>query len=699
MKYFSLLLLIICPFIWTNETYAQISKEDQKKIKKSLKNANSFYEDEDYYNACISYKSAKDLGASFDLDTQKKYARSLYYSHNIDDSWMMFMELENNLTGEDVFIYANCQHLEGAYEEAITWYNKAKKEGSNPLMINNLIEHCKWASNNDRNDLSLRVNPCAELLGATQSFGIQYYNDKVVYSSAVESKQKDKNGGDFLNLFCSQLKDGNVVDNTYKLFSENLKSPYHVGAIAFTSDKKYMYYTKSVIVGDVDVMKIFVVEFDGNDWVNERELTINSDEYDCAHPALSLDDKYLYFVSNMEGGFGGKDIYYCERKGPNSFGKVKNLGKTVNTYEDEVYPVINRDGKLYFSSKGHYGFGGLDIFSAEFIDGKWQNVQNMMKPFNSNKDDFCYVMDPNIDGIGFVSSNRQGDGSADKICTVRPYVESASPVEMAPSIGDMLVFDDGGMVPVSTTDIEPEIEPEPVPAPVVEPEPVVVPEPVVETPAPFLFKTTVISTFNGTKIEGASFVMTDAASGKSIVNERTNSAGKIEVSIPGNEVSKDKDYSIIVTKEGYNEKSLVASLEELETISKDGIQLTPIFNDTVLDDISGMSIPYVNDLDDQAKETLDKLAAYLLQNPNIVVKLNGHTEAKGNRYGNLNVSQKMSEKAESYLVSKGVNSDQIIPRGYGERYLKNRCHRGIYCDRSQHMSNRRIEVVVWNVRK
>ena len=81
------------------------------------------------------------------------------------------------------------------------------------------------------------------------------------------------------------------------------------------------------------------------------------------------------------------------------------------------------------------------------------------------------------------------------------------------------------------------------------------------------------------------------------------------------------------------------------------------------------------------------------------MKLNGHTEAKGNRRGNLDISLSMAEKAKAYVVSKGVNEDQLIPRGYGERYLKNRCHRGVYCDKSQHMENRRVEVVVWKVRK
>ena len=114
-----------------------------------------------------------------------------------------------------------------------------------------------------------------------------------------------------------------------------------------------------------------------------------------------------------------------------------------------------------------------------------------------------------------------------------------------------------------------------------------------------------------------------------------------------------------------------------------------------MNSISKMLISYDNDLDDKAKQTLDQLATILIQSPGVVVKINAHTEAKGNRYGNLDVSQKIADKAKDYLVSKGVNADQLIPRGYGERYLKNRCHRGIYCEASMHKVNRRIEFQVW----
>ena len=109
-----------------------------------------------------------------------------------------------------------------------------------------------------------------------------------------------------------------------------------------------------------------------------------------------------------------------------------------------------------------------------------------------------------------------------------------------------------------------------------------------------------------------------------------------------------------------------------------------------------MVIPYRgNQMTEEGKRVLDKLAGFLLQNPDVVVKLNSHTEAKGNKYQNLDISQEAAEAAEKYLMMKGVNDENMIPRGYGERYLLNKCKRGVYCEQSEHMNNRRIEVVVW----
>ncbi len=667
--------------------------------KKELKKARSYFDIGEYYLSVDYFNQAKELGAVLGLEDQKNIARSYYYLNDIYHAFEAFSSLENNLSGEDLFFYASTLHQFELYEDAIRWYEKSKLQGANSLHVNDLIGSCKWALNN-QTFVDYRVNPCFPLATQGQSFGVQYYKDKVVYSSASEdSKNLDKNGHPFLNLYCSTLNDGDVLENTGQVFSENLVSPYHVGAIAFSPDQKYMYYTKSVIVGNSDRLKIFVVEFDGSDWVNDRPITINSDKYDCAHPAISPDGKYIYFVSNRADGFGGKDIYYAERKGPNSFGEVKNAGSNINTYGDEVYPVISWDNKLYFSSNGHYGFGGLDIFVADYVDNKWQNVRNMMKPFNSNRDDFCYVIDPNNPDKGFLSSNKYQEGFADVIFSVSKISdeEKNKPAdEMPPMILDGLFFPEEEVLPPLTPMPEPIAAPEPEPV-VVEPEPEPEPAPVVEEKKPKLVKTTVISTYDGSKIAQATVRIVDATTNEMIVSARTDEGGQVMMNIPGAYVGDDFEYQVSVTKEGFKEKSTLASLADLEQMFKEGIQMTPIFKDAALDDISGMSIKYGSDsnFDAEAMASLDKLAAYLQQNPNIVIKLNGHTEAKGNRYGNLSVSQKMADQAKKLLVARGVNPDQVIPRGYGERYLVNRCRRGIYCDKAQHAENRRIEVVVW----
>ncbi len=124
--------------------------------------------------------------------------------------------------------------------------------------------------------------------------------------------------------------------------------------------------------------------------------------------------------------------------------------------------------------------------------------------------------------------------------------------------------------------------------------------------------------------------------------------------------------------------------------------MTPIFEETDLNEISGLSIPYEGqEITSQGLSLLDQVASYLLSNPNVVIKLNGHTDARGNRLTNLRTSQTVAEKAEAYLLSKGVPDDNLIPRGYGERYLENNCRRGKLCSEADHLINRRIEVVVW----
>ena len=670
MKLKSYLFLIILFLSWGNMLHAQ---------KSEINKGNKYFKQEEYFRALENYNIAKEKGAKFSVDILKKIAYCYYYQNDIDKAFEAFMALELQLKPEDYFIYASTIHKFGFYQGAIEWYNKAKKEGgANPIQVNELIKSCKWAEANSQLS-DFRVTP-STLLTFGQSFGIQYYKDGVVYSSAseVNTKKLDKTGKEFLNLYYSEVKDGGIVEGTSRPFSKNLMFDYHVGAISFTSDYKTMYYTKSVRVkGGRSIIKIFSVNYQGNDWVNETELSINSDDYDVAHPAVSPDDKYLYFVSNMRGSMGGTDIYKVERKSNGGFGTPVNLGREINTYGDERFPFISKNNKLYFASDGHIGFGGLDIFVATMNEsGNWGDVVNLMKPINSNYDDFGYVIDPKNSTRGFLSSNNFGDHTKDVIFIVEPRTKKESSDEDSAPIA--------GLENIVTKD-----------------EPAVVAAGVDLSQFPVALTPLFTSTFNGTVIEGVHVVINDANTGDVVGEGDTDASGKLNIVIPDNYKNDQQEFEIKMSKEGeYISKRMIVNIMELDDINNNGLMMTPVFNDSVLDEISGMVIPYVgNKITDKGLQILDKLAALLISNPNIVIKLNGHTDSRGNRYNNLSLSQNISEKAEQILVSKGAQDENIIPRGYGERYLINKCKRGVYCSDQEHLKNRRIEVVVWKIKE
>ncbi len=669
--------LILVSLCFSTEAFGQ---------RKEIRKAKAAFDEEDWYHCTVYYDQAKDKGAVLSLDDKKCIARSLFELNQKMKAFELYADMESSLSDEDIYYYARTLHCIGLYEQAIEWYDKAKKSGSvsgKVMQVNDLIESCRWALANSTNNDKVRVNPARAFIGVTQSFGVQRYKDKVVYSYAsVNSGKLDRNGNPFLNLYTLDFADGEVQEGTPKPFSQNLQSEYHVGAISFTSDKKHIFLTKTVYVNKEPRVKIYVADYDGSDWVNERVIEFDSDDYDFAHPSVSPDDKYLYFVSNMPDhtkiygkdvkNYGGKDIYRAVFAGDvNHFSKVENLGTEVNTYGDEVYPILNPDGKLYFSSDAMKGYGGLDVYCSEYIDGKWQNTHNMLLPFNGPGDDFYYIAygSDKVDGLMSKFSN---DDGTDMFYKVESFDQTQTAVmDMPPVFG--------------LSNVE-EHKTEMAQA-----------EPAKVESLDWTVK--VYSTYNNEIISGAKVLLAKEDTEDEISSKLTSSDGSATLPIPTSELEGDKEVMLIVSKDGYNEKTLQVTSDELVEIGKEGVKLTPIFNDAVLDDISGMVIAYGDDLDAAAIKTLDKLADYLIKSPGVVVKLNAHTEAKGNRYGNLQISQKMADKAKDYLVSKGVKDEQLIPRGYGERYLLNRCHRGIYCDAAQHKVNRRIEVVVWNVKK
>ncbi|MBN4062077.1 OmpA family protein [Bacteroidales bacterium AH-315-I05] len=229
------------------------------------------------------------------------------------------------------------------------------------------------------------------------------------------------------------------TDSTFtkpKLFSPAINDEYHNGPIAFDNQQNEAIFTRvsNLRKGKnyTNKPQLYISQKKGKKWQKAESFEHNDENHSFAHPSVSADGQWLYFVSDMPGGQGGKDLYVSKREG-NSWSKPQNLGPTINTARDEIFPYIHKNGTLYFSSNGHTGYGGLDIFSAKKINAKWNDPENLREPLNSSTDDFGIVF---IDSItGYISSNREGGKGADDIYTFKML-----PKEKSTSIKGLFMY-------------------------------------------------------------------------------------------------------------------------------------------------------------------------------------------------------------------------------------------------------------------
>ncbi|NUO01715.1 MAG: OmpA family protein [Saprospiraceae bacterium] len=253
-------------------------------------------------------------------------------------------------------------------------------------------------------------------------FSPALYLNGMVYVSRYNSGPVDeKTQETFYELFYSEL-DPNGMPMKPQNFSMEINSQLHEGPVSFNRKGDRMYFTRSNSRQGVSradkkgkvVLKIYEAHKGEFDWENVQELSFNSDKYTCMHPSLSADGKKLFFASDMSDGFGGMDIYFVERQNDGNWSRPINLGSEVNTPKNEVFPFFHESGTLFFSSDGHDGLGGLDLFLIDLSKRVWGNPINLGEPFNSSKDDLGLVL--NEDGVmGYFTSDREGGKGRDDI--------------------------------------------------------------------------------------------------------------------------------------------------------------------------------------------------------------------------------------------------------------------------------------------
>ncbi|MCD6366168.1 MAG: PKD domain-containing protein [Bacteroidales bacterium] len=222
----------------------------------------------------------------------------------------------------------------------------------------------------------------------------------------------DTSGKYLSDLYQIKLKDS--INKTIKLFSRNITTPFNEGPVCFSPDFTTIYFTRNLhlftrpkdIENKENNLGIFTATATDTGWANIQPFLYNSDNYNIAHPALSSDGEILIFASDMQGGYGGSDLYYCKKQGK-GWSKPKNLGSKINSSGNEFFPFLHPSGRLYFASDRKNGLGGLDIYYTDKTKNRWKEPLPLDTPFNSTADDFGVYVDSSFES-GYFSSNRNG---------------------------------------------------------------------------------------------------------------------------------------------------------------------------------------------------------------------------------------------------------------------------------------------------
>lgn len=306
------------------------------------------------------------------------------------------------------------------YDDAQKYFNEYLLLNRNDLKAQRLLASCDSLQKFylDTSLFSLRMMRF-NILGEN-NFSPTFYREGIVFLSdkpfkGLSRSKSDWTGKRYLDLFYAEKTDkGNWIDP--EPLRGNVDGRFNEGPAVFTSDNNTMFFTRNNYLSNkveknkknVNVLKIFRADRENGEWKVKGAMPFNSDDYSVCHPAINSQGNVIIFSSDIPWGYGGMDLYMVRFEGNNTWSKPVNLGAAVNTEGNEVFPFLQNDSTLYFSSNGHSGLGALDIYISHFADGEWQQAENLNAPVNSSHDDFGFIID-SADVNGFLSSNRYGN--------------------------------------------------------------------------------------------------------------------------------------------------------------------------------------------------------------------------------------------------------------------------------------------------
>ena len=412
-----LLLLIIVLFIITlPEVSAQKRKSERAY---SSFTAGEYYDAIDRFKDAYSKTNKSDKNARTELVFMIAECYRLTNDPKNAETWYK-LAVKSSFSKPEAQLYlAESIKKNGKYQQAIDEFKKYKQVSPGDSRADQEIRSCELAIEWQRNPESYKVEELKELNSKESDFAPAYARDDfgVVYftssrDDAAGNKTHGATGQSFTDIFESRVDKKSKWSTPVPVAGIN--SDFEEGTPAFSSDFKELFFTRCEAgKRERKGCEIMVSKRNADKWSEPKNIGILPDSVVAAHPALTPDGLTLYFVSDIPGGSGKKDIWKSTRgRGGDAWSKPVNLGPDINTTGDELFPYFREDGTLYFSSDGLIGMGGLDIFKAKpQPDGSWA-VQNMKPPINSFADDFGIIFEDGEER-GIYSSTRKGKGNDD----------------------------------------------------------------------------------------------------------------------------------------------------------------------------------------------------------------------------------------------------------------------------------------------
>jgi outer membrane protein OmpA-like peptidoglycan-associated protein len=713
--------------------------------------ADKSFENQDFITAAESYERIVQKGDS-SIDVILHLADAYYFNANYQQANKWYSKgysLNRTFTANHFHRYAQTLKSSGKNDEA----NVVLNAFSEAFPLDFRVKNQNNSSNYFQNPIQVAVKNLS-INSEFSDYGASIYKDSLVFSSArpalVSSTEYYRTAQPFTNLFYATVQDSSYA-NVSLLKKEVTYSAFHEASPVFSRDGKTMYYTKNELKDNNSTQahdglyKLYKAVYENGKWIDKGILQIaGSEGARIAHPALSLDEKTLYFAAEMKQGFGQSDIYSMALNSDGSIGLPVNLGAKINSEGRESYPFITENNVLIFASDGHPGFGGFDLFALD-LTTESAPVINLGNIMNSTEDDFNYVQKlGTFEGV--FSSNRTGGRGDDDLYSfvIAKAIEIEMPVFLTGTVKDsstqeilpntpIEVFDENGSIIASILANEDgsfrfEVEKnkkyvityksegyntaqqavtissiakgtietvvflaKPAPLPVLEVE-------------GFGLSCYITDANTNLALDSVEITFIDPLTKMELIKRFTEKNGEITEMLANAQINDSLAYTITLKKNGYFTKVLdfkkqldkpgiVAIHEALDlTLTKmeEGMDLAKVFKiNPIYFDVNKFNIR-----PDAAIE-LEKIIAIMNENPTLVIELGSHTDCRAPIDYNLRLSDRRAKASAAYVKSKINSPARISGKGYGESQLISNCPcEGDVistCSDEEHQLNRRTE--------